>query len=165
MLEPLRPSVCVSVYLPKHPLFCSCVLFCLDDLLTCATILNQIFYCGVSWWGRLSCSKIGSLTSMSRSLQVLILAKCDYFYLSSKLLACLQQRLVWQYSIISQSVEGQGHREDLMSVNVWMASSETQNILLPNLVWWCSIMRQFHAQKKCLLSSRSRSQQGLIWSK
>ena len=47
-----------------------------------------------------------------------------------------------------------------------MKSSEPQNILLPNLVWWCSKLSQNNMRKKnCLLSSRSRSQQGLIWSK
>ena len=41
-----------------------------------------------------------------------------------------------------------------------------QNILLPNLVWWCSLMSQSAMRKNsCLLSlrSRSRSQQGLMW--
>ena len=46
-----------------------------------------------------------------------------------------------------------------------MISSEPQNILLPIFLWWCSIMSQCHAGKKLLLFSRSRSQQGLIWSK
>ena len=47
-----------------------------------------------------------------------------------------------------------------------MISSEPQNIFLPNLVWWCSKTSQSVMQNKnCLLSSRSRSQRGLIWSK
>ena len=45
-------------------------------------------------------------------------------------------------------------------------SSEPQNMLLPNLVWWCSITSHTVMRKKtCLLSSRLRSQRGLIWSK
>ena len=47
-----------------------------------------------------------------------------------------------------------------------MISSEPQNILLPNLVWWCSIMSQsVMCKKNCLLLSRSRSLWGFIWSK
>ena len=47
-----------------------------------------------------------------------------------------------------------------------IGSSDLQNILLPHLVWWCSIMSQSVVQKKnCFLYSRSRSQQGLMWSK
>ena len=48
-----------------------------------------------------------------------------------------------------------------------MIFSESQNILLPNLVWWCSIMSQSVMQFFCLLllSSSSRSQQGFIRSK
>ena len=47
-----------------------------------------------------------------------------------------------------------------------MISSELQNIFLPNLVWWYSKMSQSVMRNKdCLLSSRSRSQRGFIWSK
>ena len=50
-----------------------------------------------------------------------------------------------------------------------MIFSESQNILLVSLVWWCSIMSQSVMQNilllLLLLSSRSRSQQGLIGSK
>ena len=43
---------------------------------------------------------------------------------------------------------------------------EPQNILSPNLVWWCCRMSQSVTQNKnCLLSSRSWSQRGLILSK
>ena len=69
----------------------------------------------------------------------------------------------WDYC-----VQGQGHNEDS---NCWwmfvlMVFCESQNILLPNLVWWCSTVSQSHADIFWLfLSSRSRSQQGLIWSK
>ena len=44
-----------------------------------------------------------------------------------------------------------------------MTSSEPQNLLLPNRVWWCNKMNQ--RNKNCFLSSRSRSQRGLVWSK
>ena len=52
---------------------------------------------------------------------------------------------------------------------VWMISSEPQNILLPNLVWWWSKNKpECYAERKkkknSLLSSRSRSQRGLILS-
>ena len=45
----------------------------------------------------------------------------------------------------------QGHSEDskCQSVFVWMISSEPQYILLPNLIWWCSIMSQRHAEFGC----------------
>ena len=65
-------------------------------------------------------------------------------------------------------VQGQGHSEGSKCqwMFVWMISSELQNTLVPNLGWWCSIMSQKTIQKKkCLLSARSRSQWGLIWSK
>ena len=38
-----------------------------------------------------------------------------------------------------------------MSVNVWRISSELQNIFLPDLVWWCSIMSQSVLQKFCVV--------------
>ena len=69
----------------------------------------------------------------------------------------------WDYC-----VQGQDHNEGLKCqwMFVWTIFSESQNILLPNLVWWFSIMSQSHADiLLLLLSSRSRSQQGLIWSK
>ena len=44
-----------------------------------------------------------------------------------------------------------------------MISSEPQNVLLPNLVRWCCRMSQSVTRSRnCLLSSRSRSQRGLI---
>ena len=47
-----------------------------------------------------------------------------------------------------------------------MVSYEPQNILLPNLVWWCCRMSQIVMRyKNCLLSSRSRSQRELTLSK
>ena len=42
---------------------------------------------------------------------------------------------------------------------LWIISSEPQNILLPNLVWWCSIISQSVLWKIGLLQSRSRLQQ------
>ena len=47
-----------------------------------------------------------------------------------------------------------------------MISSESHNILLPNLVWWCCRRSESVTRNKnSLLSSRSRSQRGLILSK
>ena len=51
-----------------------------------------------------------------------------------------------------------------MSVCVQMIYSKLTNILLPNLVLWCVIMSQSVMQKGYLLFTRSRSQQGFIWS-
>ena len=65
-------------------------------------------------------------------------------------------------------VQGQGHNEGLKCqwIFVRMISYEPQNILLPNMVWWCCRMSQgVTRNKNCLLSSRSRSQRGLILSK
>ena len=47
----------------------------------------------------------------------------------------------WDYC-----VQGQGHNEGSKCqwMFVWTIFSESQNILLPNLVWWCSIMNQSH---------------------
>ena len=70
----------------------------------------------------------------------------------------------WDFCIL-----GQGHHEGLKCqwMFVWMIFSDSQNILLPNLVWWCSIMSQSNADVffLFLLSSWSRSQLGLIWSR
>ena len=56
----------------------------------------------------------------------------------------------WPKENFEYCVQGQGHSEGLKCQ--WMCvrilSSETQNILLPNLVWWCSIMSQCHAEGK-----------------
>ena len=70
---------------------------------------------------------------------------------------------IWDYC-----VQGQGHNEGSKCqwMFVWMVVSESQNILLPNLVWCCSVMSQSIMQNfLLLLSSRSRSQQRPIWSK
>ena len=81
---------------------------------------------------------------------------------SSKLLVRLQPNLQWTYSIISRSVlwktgvtafkQDQGHCEGLKCQ--WMfvrtLSSQSQNILLPNLVWWCSIISQ-NVMRKCFV--------------
>ena len=104
--------------------------------------------------------------------------------ISSKLLVGLQPNLITLWVIRIQHhkpecpleksdycncVEGQSHSEgsECQWMFVWVRSSELQNILLPNLVWWCSIISQsvMWRKKNCLLSSRSRSQRGLIWSK
>ena len=65
--------------------------------------------------------------------------------------------------------QGQGHSQGSKCqwMFVWMISSESQNILWPNLVWWWSNMSQSVLQNLLLLllSSGLRSQQGLIWSK
>ena len=63
-------------------------------------------------------------------------------------------------------IQGQGHNKG--SKCQWMfvqiIFSESQNILLPNLIWWCNFMSQSHVDiLLLLLSSRPRSQQWLIW--
>ena len=79
------------------------------------------------------------------------ISKIWLFTTSSKLLVRLQPNLVWEYSIISRNVpwkrnyycvQGQGRSEDSKCqwMFVRMISFEPQNILLPNFVWWCSIM-------------------------
>ena len=67
---------------------------------------------------------------------------------------------------IVQCVQCQGHSEGLfLLLHLQTIPSESQNILLPNLVWWCSIMSQRDLQNfLCVLFSRA-SQRGLIWSK
>ena len=48
-------------------------------------------------------------------------------------------------------VQDQGHSEcsKCQWMFVQMIFSESQNILLPNLVWWCSTMSQSHAEIFC----------------
>ena len=67
----------------------------------------------------------------------------------------------WDYCI-----EGQSHSEGSKCqwMFVRMIFSESQNILLPDLVWWCSIISQSVMQNGGG-GWRSRSQWGLIWSK
>ena len=62
-------------------------------------------------------------------------------------------------------VQGQGHSNTskYQWMFIQMMFSESLNLLLPNLVWWCSIMSQ-SVMRDCLLllslPSRSRSQRG-----
>ena len=58
-------------------------------------------------------------------------------------------------------VQGQGHSKisKCQWMFVQMISTETLNLLLPNLIWWCTIMSQIIVQKD---SSRSRSQLQII---
>ena len=65
----------------------------------------------------------------------------------------------WDYCI-----QGQGYSEGSTCqwMFVWMIFSESQNILLPNVVWWCSIMSQSVMWKVASLCSMPRSQRGLI---
>ena len=66
----------------------------------------------------------------------------------------------WFDSITSEAGESCG------KIGLLCSRSRTQqNILLLYLVWWCSIMSQSVMQKtNCLQFSRSRSQQGMMWS-
>ena len=50
-------------------------------------------------------------------------------------------------------VQGQGHSRGSKCrwMFVWMLSSEPQNILLPSLLWWCSIMSQSVMRKKTIV--------------
>ena len=66
---------------------------------------------------------------------------------------------------LDSCVHGHGHSETWKCqwVFVQTISSEALNLLPPNLVWWCIIMRQiFVSRKICSLSSRSRSQWKII---
>ena len=52
-----------------------------------------------------------------------------------------------------------------VKMSVQVISFKSPNILLPNLVLWCLITSLSACKKISLLFSRSRSQQGVIWSK
>ena len=113
--------------------------------------------------------------SVSRSQQGLTSSKYDYV-VSSKLLARLQPNMVWWYNIISRSVEwksGITAFKVKVTVKVWNVSE--------CLSWWSLLIHRtfcyqvwygdaaLWARVFCgnffllLLSSRSRSQLGLIW--
>ena len=93
---------------------------------------------------------------MSRWQRGLIYSKYDYFCLLNcrpfvtKLALIVQcHKLEYPVEKWDYRIQGQGHSRDsechLMYVQ--MISSESQNIVFPNLVWWCSIMSQSVMQK------------------
>ena len=101
----------------------------------------------------------GSLSSMSRSQRGLIWPKCEYFYdffwtsgpFATKLgLLVHHQKPECSVEKLDYCIQGQSHSEGSICQRMFvgMTSSEPQNILLPNLVWWCSIMSQSVIQKK-----------------
>ena len=87
----LSMSLCL-IESAQYLLNCSTV-FC---LFVCLFVFNQTWYDCVLSWGIVSCGKIGSLSSMSRSQQGLIYNQnTTIVTLSLKLLVCLQPNLVW----------------------------------------------------------------------
>ena len=75
------------------------------SLLNCSTSFNQTWYGGVLSWGRVLCRKkmVHYLLCPGHS-QGLYNQNMTMSTVSSKLLVHLQPNMVWQYSIISQSV-------------------------------------------------------------
>ena len=64
---------------------------------------------------------------------------------------CVQQRKrQCPMEKLDYCIQCQGHSEGSKCtwMSVWMIFSEPQNILLPNLVWWCSILSQSVMQKE-----------------
>ena len=109
-------------------------------------------------WARVSCRKVGSLSSMSRSQQGFIWSKYDYFYyifwaagqFATKLcLIILHHKAECSVEKLDHCALCQGPSEvsKCWSLFVWIYY-ESQHILLQNLVWWGSIMSQNFMQKK-----------------
>ena len=95
--------------------------------------------------------------------------------ISSELLILWQPNLICWYISISQSVfwkkigwllsSSRSQQRSKYQLFVQMRSSKPPHILLPNLVLWCITMSRSACKKIDVLFSRSRSQQGLMWSK
>ena len=137
------------------------------------TLCYQICYDDTSLWAGVSYRKIGSLSSRSMSQQGLIWSKYDSFYnifwtydLSATKLGLILYYHNPEYlmKILNCCIQGQGHSKisKCQWIFVQMIFSESLNLLLPNLVWWCIIMSQIVFPKDCFMSSRSRSQGKLI---
>ena len=124
-------------------------------LLSCQTFCYQLgVFCDASSWAGVSCKKIGLLFSRSRSQQGLICSKYDSFYyifwtvdpFATKMglvvhyhkPKCLMEKL-------ECCVQGQGHHK--ISKCHWMfvqmISSESLNLLLPSLVLWWIIIKDW----------------------
>ena len=136
-------------------------------LLNHQTFCFRTWYCEASLWVGVMCKKIDLLFSRSRSLQELVWSKYDNFYCIFLIAVPFATKLSLVVHYHEQEcfmekldccVQGQGHSK--ISKCQWMfiqlISSESLNLLLPNLVWWCIIMSQVVFQKIGLLSSRSQ---------
>ena len=134
-------------------------------LLSCSTFCNQTL-CGGHWvlsWARLLRRKIALLSSRSRSCEGLYNQNMTVFNISSTLVICLEQNLLWRYVIIN-----------LMSCKKLDCCFQGQDTgeCLNNIFWNTkpfntkfSIVMHHHEldcpmnyEKTCSLSSRSRSQ-------
>ena len=126
-------------------------------LLNHQTFCFQTWYCDASSV-RVSCKKIDLLFSRSRSLQELIWSNYDNFYCISWTAYAFSTKLglMVHYHKPKCFMEKlyccvQGHGHSKISKCQWMfvkmISSESLNLLLPDLVWWCIIMSQIVFQK------------------
>ena len=145
-------------------------------------LLNHRIFCYQTWssdagsWARVLCGK-----KLFAIIEVKVTATAHNQNVtlsttSSELLILRQPNLVWWYITINQSVLWKKWVTALsikvtaksQNVNFFqMICSKPPNILLPNLVLWCIIMSWSVVQKDWLaiVLSRSRSQQGLMWSR
>ena len=156
-----------------------CPILSKQFLLNRSTIFNQTWYCGVLSGGKSSDRKKKKKKNWFPIVNVKITVRA---YIIKIWLFLLYLPNCW--SICNQTrFDSTTYKPDCPCGKNWITalkvnvtskvknvseylSSEPQNILSPNLVWWCCRMSQSVTQKKnCLLSSRSRSQRGLILSK
>ena len=134
-------------------------------------LLNLVWWCSISSWNVVQ-KKIFSIFKVKVTARAHMI-KIWLSVMSSELLTLCQPNLVWWYIIISQiifwekldyCIQGQGHSEG--SEYWWMFVQNDQIISsLPNSYCDASSWARVSCKKIGLLFSRSRSQQGLIWSK
>ena len=142
---------------------------------------HQTWYGYATSWARVSCRKIGSLSSMPRSQRGLIQLKYDYFYYIFQI-ACLfatKLGLVVKHHKPECPVEKKWITEFKVKVTAMFKMSVN---VFPDDIFWTAkhfvsklgmVVQQHKLECRAeflffggfLLSSKSRSQRGLTWSK
>ena len=122
------------------------------------SILFPNWYWNASLWVGVSCKKIDLLFLRSRAQQELIWSKYDNFYcifwtadpFATKLgLIVHYHKPECFMEKFDCCVQGQDHSKILKCqwMFVQIIISESPNLLLPNLVWWCVIVNKIVFQK------------------
>ena len=157
-----------------HQSSCPCVQFCLDDISWTAQPFLTKFIMLYYHEAKCHAEKLVHYLhgqGHSEGLNTSKILLCPLYLLNCRSV-CYQ---TWFGSIASKAGVSCGkigllcsrtrlQRRFKMSVSVRMISSELQNVLSPNLVWWCSIMSQSVMLNKivCYFQGQGHSRTHLI---
>ena len=177
-----KPTMCSAVsfsmleyiYIGITVFVCLCVWILSGQYLwNCSTFFNQTWYGDASSWARVSCGKIGLLTSRSRSQWGFILSKYDCFcciFWTADPFAIKLSFMVHRYKWDVLWENWLAVLEAICTVNVqnvieYLWSQYFRNNLIFCYQTWCgdaSSWARVSCRKTGVLTSRTKSQWGLV---